>query len=156
MEPQADTTETTDDLKTVDQLAPDDAAEMQIEEPAEAGVTESEPAPAPVTSITQDPEEANYKETDVFAWANNLVQYKDELKIELFFFNKNYVVYRTNMTAELSKQLEPLFIDEVLEYVLQGAEEGMIVRGFEEAQPAVLVVRNVASCQLDFQRVREV
>lgn len=76
----------------------------------------------------------NYKETDVFAWANNLVQFKDELKIELFFFNKNNVVYRTNMIAELHKQLEPLFIDEILEYVLQGADEGMIVRGFEEAE----------------------
>src|SRR5664279_4220631 len=79
-------------------------------------------------------EDENYHETDVFAWANNLVQYKDELKIELFFFNKNNVVYRTNMMAELRKQLEPLFIDEILEYVLEGAEQGMIVRGFEEAE----------------------
>lgn len=76
----------------------------------------------------------NYKETDVFAWANNLVQYKDELKIELFFFNKNNVVYRTNMMAELRKQLEPLFIDQILEYVLEGADQAMIVRGFEEAE----------------------
>lgn len=79
-------------------------------------------------------EDANYQETDVFAWANNLVQYKDELKVELFFFNKNYVVYRTNLAKELGKQLEPLFIDEMLEYVLEGAEQGLIVRGFEQAE----------------------
>lgn len=79
-------------------------------------------------------EQDNYKETDVFAWANNLVQYKDELKIELFFFNKNNVVYRTNMTADLRGQLEPIFIDEILEYVLEGADQGLIVRGFEEAE----------------------
>ena len=75
-----------------------------------------------------------YKESDVFAWANNLVQYKDELTIELFLINKNYVVYRTNMAKELDKQLEPLFIDQMLDYVLEGAAEGLIVRTFEEAE----------------------
>jgi hypothetical protein len=62
------------------------------------------------------------------------VQYKDELSIDLFLINKNYVVYRTNLAAELKKQLEPLFIDELLEFVLGGAETGLIVRGFEEAE----------------------
>ncbi|MDB5181420.1 MAG: hypothetical protein JWP13_183 [Candidatus Saccharibacteria bacterium] len=76
----------------------------------------------------------DYQETDVFAWANNLVQFKDELKIDLFFFNKNGVVYKTNLVADLKKQLEPLFIDEILEYVLEGADNGLIVRGFEDAE----------------------
>ncbi len=80
------------------------------------------------------PGSTTYAESDVFAWANNLVQFKDELKIDLFLINKNYVVYKTNMAAELNKQLEPIFIDEMLEYVLNGAAEGLIVRGFEEAE----------------------
>lgn len=75
-----------------------------------------------------------YQETDVFAWANNLVQYKDELKLELFFISKNYVLYRTALAASIKKQLEPLFIDEMLDYVLDGADKGLIVRGFEEAE----------------------
>jgi hypothetical protein len=75
-----------------------------------------------------------YKETDVFAWANNLVQYKDELKIELFFISKNYVLYRTALAEGIRKQLEPIFIDEVLDYILEGAEAGLIVRGFEDAE----------------------
>jgi hypothetical protein len=62
------------------------------------------------------------------------VQFKDELKIDLFFFNKNGVVYKTNLVGELKKQLEPLFIDEILEYVLEGADNGLIVRGFEDAE----------------------
>ena len=70
-----------------------------------------------------------YEESDVFAWANNLVQFKDELKIDLFLINKNYVLYKTNLAGELHKQLEPIFIDEMLEYVLNGAAEGLIVRG---------------------------
>lgn len=76
----------------------------------------------------------NYTETDVFQWANNLAQYKDELKIELFFINKNYVLYKTSLSPSLKKQLEPLFIDGLLEEVLTGAEVGLIVRGFEEAE----------------------
>lgn len=77
---------------------------------------------------------ANYQETDIFAWANNLVQFKDELKIDLFLINKNYVVYRTSMAETLGKQLEPLFVDELLEAVLEGAGMGLQVRTFEEAE----------------------
>ncbi|HSW70448.1 MAG TPA: Kiwa anti-phage protein KwaB-like domain-containing protein, partial [Gammaproteobacteria bacterium] len=94
-------------------------------------------------------EQANYKETDVFAWANNLVQFKDELKIELFLINKNYVIYRTNMAKELDKQLEPIFIDQILEYVLEGADEGLIVRGFEEAEEEAKVLQRTKISQVD-------
>ncbi len=79
-------------------------------------------------------EKDNYKETDVFAWANNLLQYKDELKIDLFLISKNDTLYRTSLAKELRKQLEPLFIDGILEYIYEGAETGLIVRGFEEAE----------------------
>lgn len=76
----------------------------------------------------------NYQETDIFAWANNLVQYVDELKISLYFFNKNYTVYRAKLGGAVDRQMRPLFIDEILEYVLGGIEKGLIVRGFEEAE----------------------
>ena len=33
-----------------------------------------------------------YNETDIFLWANNLVQYKDELKFDLYFISKNYML----------------------------------------------------------------
>jgi hypothetical protein len=76
----------------------------------------------------------DYQETDVFAWANNLVQYVDDLKIDLYFFNKNYIVYRTKLQGAVAKQLRPLFIDEILEYVLGGIDNGLVVRGFEDAE----------------------
>lgn len=79
-------------------------------------------------------EDANYDETDVFAWANNLVQYKDDLKLDLFFFNKNFVVYKTARSKVLDKQMEPLFIDGLLEYILEGVDKGLIVRNFEDAE----------------------
>ncbi|MFZ2545194.1 MAG: Kiwa anti-phage protein KwaB-like domain-containing protein [Candidatus Saccharimonadales bacterium] len=84
---------------------------------------------APDTAELKD-----YQQTDVFAWANNLLQYKEDLKIELFLISKTYIPYRTNLATELRKQLEPLFIDGILEYLFEGAETGMVVRGFEEAE----------------------
>lgn len=94
----------------------------------------------------------DYKESDVFAWANNLVQFKDELHIELFLINKNYVVYRTNLAKELDKQMEPLFIDQMLECVMEGAADGLIVRTFEEAEAEQKVLQrtwlgNVEKCK---------
>lgn len=84
---------------------------------------------------------SNYQETDVFAWANNLIQYKDELKVELFFISKNYVLYKTSLVDGLKKQLEPIFIDEMLEYILDGADSGLIVRGFEQAEAETNVLQ---------------
>ena len=90
-----------------------------------------------------------YQETDVFAWANNLVQYKDELKIELFFISKNYVLYRTSIAEGLKGQLEPLFVDEILEYILDGADDGLIVRGFEEAENEKGVLQRTQISKVD-------
>jgi Domain of unknown function (DUF4868) len=110
---------------------------------------ENEETTTPPADILADEKPANYQETDVFAWANNLVQFKDELKIELFLINKNYVLYRTNMASELGKQLEPIFIDEMLEYVLEGAAEGLIVRGFEEAEAEEKVLQRTLLSNVD-------
>ncbi|MDL2363368.1 MAG: DUF4868 domain-containing protein [Patescibacteria group bacterium] len=102
------------------------------------------------TDILDTTEELkDYKETDVFAWANNLVQFKDELHIDLFLINKNYVVYKTSLGKELDKQLEPLFIDEMLEYVLEGAAEGLVVRSFEQAEEEKKVLQRTLLPNVD-------
>lgn len=77
---------------------------------------------------------ADYKQVDIFGWANNLVQYVDELKITLYFFNKNRTVYKVKLVGDAMRQLRPLFIDEILEFILAGADVGLRVRGFEEAE----------------------
>lgn len=58
---------------------------------------------------------------------------KDSLKAELFLISKTGVVYRTHYKSELTKQLNPLLIDGLTEYVNKGADKGLVVRGFEEA-----------------------
>lgn len=103
----------------------------------------------PKDILDKSAELKDYKETDVFAWANNLVQFKDELNIELYLLNKNYVVYKTNMGKELDKQLEPLFIDEMLEYVLEGAAGGLVVRSFEQAEEEKKVLQRTLLSNVD-------
>jgi hypothetical protein len=96
------------------------------------------------TADTPEKPAANeYVETDVFAWANNLLQYKEDLKIDLFLIGKTYIPYRTSLSLELKKQLEPLFIDGLLEYLFDGAESGMVVRGFEEAESEEGVLQRI-------------
>lgn len=102
----------------------------------------------------EDAEMQNYQESDVFLWANNLVQYKDDLKIDIFLINKNYVVYKTARGGGISKQLEPIFIDEMLEYVLEGAAKGMLVRDFEAAEAEDNVLQRTRLSNVD--KAREV
>lgn len=73
----------------------------------------------PPTDILAEPED-DYQETDVFAWANNLIEYKEDLALELFWINKNNVVYRTKTDPSLANQMQPLFIDNTIEQVLDG------------------------------------
>jgi hypothetical protein len=91
----------------------------------------------------------NYQETDVFLWANNLVQYKDDLKVDVFLINKNYVVYKTARGSGIAKQLEPIFIDEMLEFVLDGAGKGMVVRDFEAAEAEDNVLQRTRLSNVD-------
>jgi len=104
----------------------------------------------PVDVLPKDGfEPEGYVETDVFAWANNLVQYKDELKVELFFISKNYMLYKTNLAEGLKKQLEPIFIDEMLEFILEGIDKGLIVRGFEDAEAEEHVLQRTQVHKVD-------
>lgn len=91
-------------------------------------------ANAPAPSVVSAEDDEPYIPSDVFAWANNLYQYKNQLQIELFLINKNNVIYSTKLEKELEKQLQPLFLTNILDYVLNGAAEGLVVRGFEDAE----------------------
>jgi len=96
-------------------------------------IIEAAEAPAPNLAPIEADDEP-YVPTDVFAWANNLYQYKDQLTIELFLINKNNVLYSTKVQPELEKQFQPLFLTNILEFVVNGAAEGLVVRNFEEAE----------------------
>lgn len=93
------------------------------------------------TDIIAADQDDDYTESDIFLWANNLVQIKEELKIELFLINKNSVVYKTSRSKNLELHLHQILLDPILEYVLEGADTGLTVRGFEEAEQEEMVLQ---------------
>lgn len=96
----------------------------------------------PPTDILADPDD-DYQESDVFAWANNLFEYKEDLVLELFWINKNNVLYRTKTDPSLTNQMQPLFLDNTLDQVLEGAENGVVVRDFSDGDEEAGVLQRV-------------
>jgi hypothetical protein len=109
----------------------DDAAVAETKTPVEEPVKPTNDVVPDILAMEHD---EDYEESDIFLWSNNLVQIKEELNIELFLFNKNNIVYKTTRNKDLEIHLHQLLIDPILEYVLEGADNGLIVRGFEEAE----------------------
>lgn len=76
---------------------------------------------------------ANTKPTeDIFAWANNLMADREEYDIQLFYFSKNGVIHSLNNAATIKDRLRVLFLDSMMESVLDLAEIGDPVRKYEE------------------------
>lgn len=110
-----------------------DMPETLVEQAQKEQVKAAPAVPGQAIFAKQETEEP-YEPTDIFAWATNMFQYKDQLQIEVFLINKNNVMYRTKLAGELTPQLRPLFVDGILDYVTTGAAEGLMVRTFEEAE----------------------
>lgn len=108
----------------------------------------------PEEQQNEQPQEVEPQErSDVFLWANNLPQIKEELNFELFLFNKNYVVYKVSVSKDLRRTLEPLLVDNLLEFVLSGIDEGLIVRDFEEGEAEGTVLQRTRLRNVDNARM---
>ena len=69
--------------------------------------------------------------TDIFQWANLTDEIKNELDVEFFLFNKNFMPFTTSFTSELNAQIKPLFIFDMINFVNMGAGTGLSVRDYE-------------------------
>lgn len=126
-EEQADST---DDNKLTEQVLDAEKVDLAKDVPDQERIahkSEEEVAAAKATAVESD-------DIDIFAWANNMFQHVDQLKIDLFLLNKNNVLYRTKTSPDIEKQLLPLFINPMLEFLMMGAGSGMVVRAFEDAE----------------------
>ena len=128
------------DVVELDHNVPDQERVAYKKDSGTAGSADGQTVDGQADSEDEVVDDGEYHPVDIFAWANNLYQYKNQLRTELFLINKNGVVYRTKLDKDVQKQLQPLFIDEILNYVLTGSGEGLVVRDFEdgEAQANVL------------------
>lgn len=78
---------------------------------------------------------------DVFAWANNLLNIKEELFVELFLVSKNNLPYRARLSKTVQDHINETFLDPILETLFEGAEFGMTVRhiSYDTNDPGVLI-----------------
>lgn len=131
--------------------------EPQLTTEQEPSVHEVEKQPVEPTSegavqegATAAPQKAPAApDVDIFLWANNIVQYLEDLQITLYFFSKNYVPFRLKLGGEVAKQLRPLFLDEIIEFILDGIDKGLLVRGFEEAEQEENVLQRTKTSNVD-------
>jgi hypothetical protein len=85
-----------------------------------------------VVGMVLDATKPSTPTNDVFAWANNLMADREEYAIQLFFINKNYVVYSLNTDKSLEDRVRRLFLDGVMEDTFDTAERANEVRRYEE------------------------
>lgn len=91
----------------------------------------------------------NYVETDIFSWATNLTQHTGQLEFELYLISKKYTLYRIAADSSIKKQLGPLFINNIIEFIIQGMDTGLLVRGFEDSEDEEGVLQRTQVFKVD-------
>jgi len=81
--------------------------------------TAPEPAPKPSSDF------------DAFLWANQTDAIKNDLKIELFLFNKNYTPYKIRFSDGLATQIRSLFLFDAINFINSGSGTGLSIRDYE-------------------------
>ena len=56
---------------------------------------------------------------DVFQWANNVDEIKNNVSVELFLFNKNYSPYKVRYSEALTQVVKSMFLLEAVEFIVK-------------------------------------
>lgn len=70
---------------------------------------------------------------DVFLWANEIDEIKNNVSAELFLFNKNYTPYKIKYSDKLTGAVKSMFMQEAISYIITGADKGLECREYEKA-----------------------
>lgn len=70
---------------------------------------------------------------DVFHWANEIDEVKNNVSVELFLFNKNYTPYRVRYSEQLTASVKALFMQEATGYIIKEADKGLECREYEKS-----------------------
>jgi hypothetical protein len=62
---------------------------------------------------------------DVFQWANEVDEMKNNVSVELFLFNKNYTPYKVRYSDALTVNVKSMFMLEAVNYVTKEADRGL-------------------------------
>lgn len=70
---------------------------------------------------------------DVFHWANEVDEIKNNVSVELFLFNKNYTPYKIRYSDALTNSVKQLFMNEAVKYIIEEADKGLECREYEKS-----------------------
>ena len=93
----------------------------------------------PTSALPDTPTESANQSTslpasfDVFHWANEVDEMKNNVSVELFLFNKNYTPYRVRYSDQLTASVKALFMQEATGYIIKEADKGLECREYEKS-----------------------
>jgi len=70
---------------------------------------------------------------DVFQWANQIEEYKNNISCELFLFNKNYTPFKVRYSDKLTASVKAMFMLEAVTYINKEADKGLEQCEYEES-----------------------
>lgn len=70
---------------------------------------------------------------DVFLWANEVDEVKNNVSAELYLFNKNYTPFRIRYSDKLTGAVKSMFMQNAVHYVIEEADKGLECREYEKA-----------------------
>lgn len=70
---------------------------------------------------------------DVFQWANEVDEIKNNTSVELFLFNKNYTPYKVRYSEKLTNAVKSIFMQEAIGYIIKEAEKGLECHEYEKS-----------------------
>ena len=77
---------------------------------------------------------------DIFQWANNIEEVKNNISCELFLFNKNYTPFKVRYSDKLTASVKAMFMMEAVAYVNKEADKGLEQREYEKSDGESKVV----------------
>ena len=70
---------------------------------------------------------------DVFLWANEVDEVKNNVSAELFLFNKNYTPFKIRYSDRLTGAVKSMFMQNAIHYIIEEADKGLECREYEKA-----------------------
>lgn len=70
---------------------------------------------------------------DIFLWANEVDEIKNNVSAELFLFNKNYTPFKIKYSDKLTNSVKAVFMQSAIKYIIEESEKGLECREYEKA-----------------------
>lgn len=81
---------------------------------------------------------------DIFLWANEVDEIKNNVSVELFLFNKNYTPFKVRYSDKLTSTIKAMFMQEAIGYIIKEADKGLVCHEYEKSDGEENVVYRTA------------